>query len=296
MNKIKLNNISLENKVSKLLGKGFVKIIDCMPRVIPGTAKGLNCDYAVVQAARVSFDQGLKNYETDKKLIKYLLRHGHTSPFEMVRFKFHVKAPLFVQRQWIRHRTANVNEISGRYSKLKGEFYVPNLIRFQSKINKQSSDETITNENIKDQFDEYMRNSVSQYSKYNNLVEKGVSREMARIGLPLNLFTEFYWCIDLHNLLNFIRLRESPDSQSEIQIYANSIKELIRDMCPVTISTFEDYIQDSVTFSKNDCDQINIIPPKDPGMLCGVPLSQCKTTEQKELDSKIRKINNSLER
>ena len=122
-----------------VLDKGFVKLIDCMPRIISLDSKKLMCDSAIVQAARVSYGQGLKNYETDSKLINYLYKHKHTSPFEMVKFKFHVKAPLFVARQWFRHRMGNYNEISGRYSELKDDIYIPDKVSSQSKTNKQLS-------------------------------------------------------------------------------------------------------------------------------------------------------------
>jgi thymidylate synthase (FAD) len=282
--------------VSKdILNKGFVKLIDCMPRIIPYGAEELKCDYAIAQAARVSVGQGLKTPETDTKLIKFLLRNKHTSPFEMVRFKFHVKAPIFIQRQWIRHRTANVNEISGRYSQLKGEFYIPDLIQFQSTVNKQSSIGEIDNKSTKELFDSYMRNSVRQYTEYNRLIELGVSKETARIGLPLNLYTEFYWSIDLHNLFNFIKLRQAEYAQPEIRLYAEGIKDLIKDLCPVSIESFEDYVQDSVTFSKTDISQIKNIELylSDTSTLCGVPLVQCRTTEQKELATKIKTINDT---
>ena len=290
-----MNILSMENKCSQVLNKGFVKMIDCMPRVIPSNQGALNCDHAIVEAARVSYGQKLKTFEEDEKLIKYLLRHSHTSPFEQVRFKFHIKAPIFVQRQWIRHRTASVNEISGRYTNMKGEFYIPDFISSQSNNNKQASESIITDKHIKDQFDEYMRNSIEQYSKYTNLIRNGVSRETARIGLPLNMYTEFFWNIDLHNLFNFIRLRDSPDAQPEIRDYAVNIKDMIRSLCPISINAFEDYKQKSVTFSRQDCEQIDVTVPHDLRVICGIPLNQLKNSEQKELDRKVSTVNNMPE-
>jgi thymidylate synthase (FAD) len=277
-----------------VLNKGFVRLLDCMPRIVPRSAIGLNCDYAIAQAARVSVGGGIKNTETDSKLIRFLLRNKHTSPFEMVRFKFHVKAPIFIQRQWIRHRTANVNEISGRYSQLKGEFYIPTAIKRQSTLNKQMSNEEIYNKNTNDLFDSYMKNSVRQYTEYNRLIELGVSKETARIGLPLNLYTEFYWCIDLHNLFNFIKLRQAEYAQPEIRLYAEGIKDLIRDLCPVSLEAFEDHVQDSISFSRSDIKKIKTIETyTNNSTLCGVPLNQCKTTEEKEFDAKINSINDT---
>lgn len=238
----------MENKIIDLADKqinvgnaGFIKLVDCMPRVIPQDCEKMMCDFAIVQAARVSLDQGTKNVEQDSKLIDFLIKHKHTSPFEMVKLKFHVKCPIFIQRQWIRHRTANVNEISGRYSVLKPEFYIPTKICVQGEFNKQMSGDEIKDQGVIDLFNKYIETANKQYSSYNELIEKGVSKEMARIGLPLNMYTEFYWCIDLHNLLNFIRLRSAPNAQPEIREYSDAIKELIRSLCPHTLKSFEKY-------------------------------------------------------
>jgi thymidylate synthase (FAD) len=233
--------INIDDKKITIGNAGFIKLVDCMPRIIPGECRGMMCDYAIVQAARVSIDQGIKSTEQDSKLIDFLIKHKHTSPFEMVKFKFHVKCPIFIQRQWIRHRTANVNEISGRYSVLKPEFYIPDKICVQGEFNKQMSGEEIKDPEIVNLFKNYVETANQQYNTYNKLIEKGVSKEMARIGLPLNMYTEFYWCIDLHNLLNFIRLRSAPNAQPEIKLYSDAIKELIRDLCPYTIKSFEKY-------------------------------------------------------
>jgi thymidylate synthase (FAD) len=235
------NVIDLSTKQINVGNAGFIKLVDCMPRVISQECKELMCDFAIVQAARVSLDQGTKNVEQDSKLIDFLIKNKHTSPFEMVKFKFHVKCPLFIQRQWIRHRMANVNEISGRYSILKPDFYIPEKICVQGEFNKQMSGEEIKNPDVIDLFKTYIETANQQYSTYNKLIDMGVSKEMARIGLPLNMYTEFYWCIDLHNLLNFMRLRSAPNAQPEIRQYSNAIKELIRDLCPHTINSFEKY-------------------------------------------------------
>ena len=233
--------LNINHKHNKIGNSGFVKLVDCMPRVIPVNCKHLMCDHAVVQAARVSFNEGIKTCEQDKKLIDFLVKNKHTSPFEMVKFKFHIKAPIFIQRQWIRHRTANVNEISGRYSVLTDDFYIPDVIHKQGKFNKQMSGEILIDEETNIMYNEYMSNSFKQYNTYKMLLKKGVSKEMARIGLPLNMYTEFYWCIDLHNLLNFIKLRSASNAQLEIKEYASSIKNLIKDLCPNTIESFDKY-------------------------------------------------------
>ena len=231
--------ISLQDKMISIGTYGFVRLVDCMPRVIPNNCKHLMCDHAIVQAARVSFNEGLKTCEKDVRLIDFLIRHKHTSPFEMVKFKFHIKAPIFVQRQWIRHRTANINEISGRYSVLNPQFYVPDKIYDQGKLNKQMSGNEIHDEHTKQLYNDYISNSYKQYNTYKMLVNRGVSKEMARIGLPLNMYTEFYWCIDLHNLMNFIKLRSAINAQLEIKEYSDAMKDLISDLCPNTIASFE---------------------------------------------------------
>lgn len=277
--------IPLHSKNRNILNKGFIKLVDCMPRVISNEAWKLKCDSAVVQSARVSFGSGMKDIQTDTRLIQYLLRHKHTSPFEMVKFKFHVKAPIFVQRQWFRHRMSNFNEISGRYSKMDPEFYIPSFVGKQSKLNKQASDTTnlLENKNIKTLFDMYTENSDVQYSLYTKLVENGVAKETARICLPLNMYTEFYWSIDLHNFLNFTRLRTHRGAQPEIQDYARCAFSLVEDLCPVTTKAYDNYIKDSVTFTKEEIDTLNVVTSRDTNL---------NLREKNELKEKLDIINN----
>ena len=243
-------SIPLHASSKQVLKNGFVKLIDCMPRQIPLDSRKLVCDSAIVQAARVSYGQGLKDYETDSKLINYLFKHKHTSPFEMVKFKFHVKAPIFVARQWFRHRMGNYNEISGRYSELKEEIYFPDKVSSQSKINKQlSSDDDISKNNrVKNLINNTEMYNKIQFNNYKELMNVGVSREIARINLPLSLFTEFYFCIDLHNLLNFIKLRNSKNAQYEIKEYASKIQDIIEPLCPITMKSFNNH--KTITLSK----------------------------------------------
>lgn len=251
-------SIPLHNATRKVLEKGFVSLIDCMPRKIPINSRKLMCDSAIVQAARVSYGQGLKDYDTDVKLINYLYKHKHTSPFEMVKFKFHVKAPIFVARQWFRHRMGNYNEISGRYTELNDEIYYPDKISSQSKINKQlsSDDDLSNNEIVKKLMSSTKMYNKIQYDNYKNLMDVGISRETARINLPLSLFTEFYFSIDLHNLLNFIKLRNSKNAQYEIKEYASKIQNIIEPLCPITMNAFNNH--KTITLSKNQLNSLII--------------------------------------
>ncbi|MFM8840527.1 MAG: FAD-dependent thymidylate synthase [bacterium] len=216
------------------LDKGFVRLIDVM-----------GDDASIVQAARVSYGSGTKKVHEDRGLIRYLLRHAHTTPFEMVEFKFHVKLPIFVARQWIRHRTANVNEYSGRYSEMKDEFYTPAIqdIRPQSISNKQGrSDETLPEGMAEQAATAFKQGQDDAYAQYQEFLELGIAREIARINLPVSNYTEWYWKIDLHNLFHFLRLRIDAHAQYEIRVFAEAIAELVKPFVPHAWEAFEDYI------------------------------------------------------
>ena len=200
-------------------------------------------DQAIVDAARISVTGASKKSET-RALIRYLMRHKHTSPFEMVEFKFHVRVPIFVARQWIRHRTASVNEISGRYSVLPSEFYVPEEYHAQSSTNHQGSGAVIDTDNI-----EQKESCENAFRVYENMISDGVSREEARVHLPLGTMTEFIWKQNLHNLLHFLRLRMDSHAQSEIQEPARQIWELIQPIVPLACEAFKDFVIDAVTLS-----------------------------------------------
>lgn len=225
----------------KCLDKGFVRIVDTMPRLVENDKT--TGDSAVVQMARTSYGNGTKTINEDKGLIRYLLRHAHTSPFEAVEFKFHVKMPIFVARQWVRHRTANLNEISGRYSILKDEFYIPekNEVRKQSATNKQGGDEII-DEKLGEDFSNYVKTlSESTYTEYERYIEGDISKEQARMALPINLYTEMYWKCDLHNLLHFLALRCDAHSQLEIRVFADAMLKLITPIVPFSVEAWNDY-------------------------------------------------------
>ena len=223
------------------LDHGYVRLVDCSPRLVPENPGTADC--AIVQAARVSYGAGVKSRSEDQTLIRYLLRHAHTTPLEMVEFKFHCKMPIFVARQWIRHRTASVNEVSGRYSVVHDQFYVPELdaIRAQSTQNKQGGGEVMMTE-LAEAFQKDCRlNAEDSYRCYTSALQSGVSREQARIQLPLNLYTEWYWKIDLHNLLHFLALRCDSHAQYEIRVFAEAMLELITPIVPVAIEAWNDY-------------------------------------------------------
>jgi thymidylate synthase (FAD) len=240
---------ALLNKEFSVLNHGFVRLVDYM-----------GSDAAIVQAARVSYGEGTKKVSEDRALIRYLMRRRHTSPFEMVEFKFHVKLPIFVARQWIRHRTASVNEYSGRYSVMKQEFYLPEAkdIRFQSTVNKQGRAEEEVPDELKQHFIEFLQKThAASYEEYQRLIDDGLARELARIGLPLSLYTEWYWKIDLHNLFHFLRLRLEPQAQLEIRQYAHVIADSVKTVCPMAYEAFEDYILNAVTFSALELKVLN---------------------------------------
>ncbi len=233
---------------------GFVALLDLMPRLVP---EGQTADHAVVQAARVSYGEGTKHITEDRGLIRYLLRHRHTTPFEMVEFKFHVAMPIFVARQWIRHRTANVNEYSGRYSVMPDRFYRPTLdmVRKQSASNRQGGEEPIDAATA-EQFLAYLDKAEALYAEYTALSEKGVARELARIGLPVNLYTEWYWKCDLHNILRFLSLRMDPHAQAEIRDYATAMWRLMELIVPITMEAFRDYELESVRLTRLEVEAI----------------------------------------
>jgi thymidylate synthase (FAD) len=237
------------DKEFPVLDKGFVRLVDYM-----------GGDQRIVQAARVSYGEGTKTVMQDAGLIDYLLRNEHTSPFEQVVFTFHAKMPVFVARQWVRHRTARLNEISGRYSVMPDEFYVPDSgdIAEQSADNKQGRKPDPMDperaRNVKNTIESVQRQA---YDGYRRLLEDGTARELARVVLPLSLYTEWYWQIDLHNLFHFIRLRLDPHAQREIQAYAGVMRDLASRVCPLAFESFERHIRGGVRFSDEEMAALN---------------------------------------
>lgn len=228
----------------KVLDKGFVRLVDYM-----------GGDQRIVQSARVSYGEGTKTVRQDRALIHYLIKHWHTSPFEQVQLTFHCKMPIFIARQWIRHRTARLNEISGRYSIMKDEFYVPEpaQVSFQSTNNKQGRSDSLPLDEAMAIIAQMEQEQKDAYADYTGLIDKGVARELARTNLPLSLYTEWYWQIDLHNLFHFIRLRIDPHAQYEIRVYAEALAQCAKAVAPFAYEAFEEHILGSVTFSKAEC-------------------------------------------
>lgn len=221
-----------------VLDKGFIRVVDKM-----------GGDSGIVQAARVSYGDGTKHVSQDRSLIRYLLRHKHTSPFEMCVIKLHLKMPIFIARQWIRHRMASINEYSARYSVMKDEFYIPSKLYGQCDNNKQSSSQKEI-ENSQEIIKKIQEHSEKSYKLYQELLESGVARETARIVLPTNIYTEFYWQINLHNLLNFVRLRSHNTAQYEIRAYSEALEEILKEWVPMVHEAFENYIKNGISFSE----------------------------------------------
>ncbi len=236
------------DKEFRVLDKGFVRLVDY-----------LGGDARIVQAARVSYGEGTKSYREDAGLIDYLMRHEHTSPFEQVALSFHVKLPIFVARQWIRHRTARVNEISGRYSIMKDEFYLPADadVAAQSEDNKQGrAEEPVEAAEAAKIRALLEKGQKAAYEDYSSLVEEGLARELARINLPLSLYTEWYWQIDLHNLFRFLSLRLDPHAQKEIRLYARTMLEITRAVAPAATESFERNLLHGVRFNGEEMEEL----------------------------------------
>lgn len=226
------------------LDKGFVRLVDYM-----------GGDERIVQAARVSYGAGTKSYRQDRALIHYLLRNQHTSPFEQVVLTFHAKMPIFVARQWVRHRTARLNEISGRYSVMRDEFYVPEAdqMRFQSEDNKQARAETCLDPAVAAEILEEMKaDQAALYRHYEGMMAQGLAREVARANLPLSLYTEWYWQIDLHNLLRFLWLRLDSHAQYEIRVYAEALAQCAKAVAPMAWEAFEEHMAGGIQFSRSE--------------------------------------------
>jgi thymidylate synthase (FAD) len=254
---LRITSSSLERilyKQFKVLDSGFIRVMDYM-----------GDDTAIIQSARVSYGEGTKKVSNDKGLIRYLMKNWHTTPFEMCEIKLHIKLPIFIARQWIRHRTANVNEYSARYSILDKEFYIPKPqhMSSQSTTNKQGRGSNLSKKDT-ERFLKILKDDAERnYKHYEDMLNEnqsgeiknddktGLSRELARINLTLNTYTQWYWKIDLHNLLHFLYLRDDPHAQYEIQAYAEIIlNKIVKRWVPYTYSAFKEFQLESYNLSK----------------------------------------------
>ena len=235
---------ALLDKEIKVLDHGFIRLVDYM-----------GGDSRIVQSARVSYGKGTKSVREDEALIDYLMRHQHTSPFEQVVLTFHCKMPIFVARQWIRHRAARVNEISGRYSVMEDEFYLPEetAIQYQNKDNRQGRDPQEVPVHLRQKVLNILaKGQQVAYDDYQKMLADDIARELARINLPLSLYTQWYWQIDLHNLFHFLELRMDEHAQWEIRQYANVIADITRAVAPLAFRAFETHVVKAVRFSGSE--------------------------------------------
>ena len=288
---LRVTSSSLESilyKPFKVLDSGFIRVIDYM-----------GDDSAIVQSARVSYGEGTKKVSNDKGLIRYLMKNWHTTPFEMCEIKFHIKLPIFIARQWIRHRTANVNEYSARYSILDKEFYIPRPehMSSQSSTNKQGRGTNLSKKDT-EKFIKILKDDADRnYKHYENMLnenqsgeiinddKEGLSRELARINLTLNTYTQWYWKIDLHNLLHFLYLREDTHAQYEIQAYAEIIlNKIVKRWVPHTYSAFKEFQLESYNLSKT---AIEVIKKKLQGKKISCEKSGLSKREWAELTNKF---------
>ena len=288
---LRVTSPSLESilyKPFKVLDSGFIRVIDYM-----------GDDSAIVQSARVSYGEGTKKVSNDKGLIRYLMKNWHTTPFEMCEIKFHIKLPIFIARQWIRHRTANVNEYSARYSILDKEFYIPKPehMSTQSTTNKQGRGSNLSKKDT-EKFIKILKDDADRnYKHYENMLnenqsgeiinddKEGLSRELARINLTLNTYTQWYWKIDLHNLLHFLYLREDAHAQYEIQAYAEIILDkIVKKWVPHTYSAFKEFQLESYNLSKT---AIEVIKKKLQGKKISYEKSGISKREWAELTNKF---------
>jgi len=289
LSKITIDKKPFEGEMHDLMGgsgrwevkvhdHGLVGLIEVMPRLAP---VGKTADFAIVQAARVSYGAGTKQVNEDRGLVRYLARHRHTTPFEMVEFKFHHVMPIFIARQWVRHRTANINEYSARYSVVQDRFYHPELanVRKQSTSNRQGGEEP-TDHATAQEFLDYLDKVEESYKDYQRLMDKGVAREIARIGLPVNVYTEWYWKIDLHNLFHFLSLRMDAHAQQEIRDYATAMYALVQPIVPVAAEAFLDYNFGAMHLTRLEIEAIK----------SGEPLASQNKRENAEWEEKKKRL------
>lgn len=264
----------------EVLDHGFIRVIDYM-----------GDDDAIVQAARVSYGAGTKHVQNDDGLIRYLMRHWHSTPFEMCEIKLHVKLPVFVARQWIRHRTANVNEYSARYSILDREFYIPepSQLAAQSVVNNQGRGDVLEGAEATRVLEFLKYDAGRAFDNYETMLsqdgQQGLARELARMNLPMSTYTQWYWKIDLHNLFHFLRLRADAHAQYEIRVYADAIAACVRDWVPYAFAAFEDYRMGGVSLSST---ALRVIKRKLSGELVTQETSGMSKGEWREFENVLK--------
>jgi thymidylate synthase (FAD) len=277
---------ALEEKIGvtlPVLDHGFVRLVDYM-----------GDDQAIVQAARVSYGRGTRRAREDRGLLRYLLRHRHTTPFEMCELKVHVKLPIFVARQWIRHRTASVNEYSARYSILDREFYLPepSVLAGQSDANRQGRGDAVSPERAAAVLALLKKDAETAYADYEDMLGgpadtvagdegEGIARELARIGLPVSFYTQWYWKIDLHNLLGFIALRADAHAQYEIRVYAEALAALTKLWVPDVYEAFVDYRMQAALLSRMEIEALKLLLRGAPADLAALGMSAREQAEFK---------------
>ena len=262
----------------EVLDYGYIKLVDVM-----------GSDRDICTAARVSYHEtSTKKVNEDKGLIDHLLRHRHTSPFEMGEMKFEIKLPIFVERQWVRHRTCSMNEMSGRYSEMPEEFYVPEAeaVRAQSKTNKQGREGKLDTEAVS-LYREACKENTMVFEQYREDLGRGVARELARVNLPLGTYTKKVWKMDLHNLFHFLKLRTDSHAQWEIQLYAREIEKFVKANFPWSYASWKNHVKDAVTFSG---DELKMLYSMMMGYGIGDVNQKLSKTRQREFADKLAKI------
>jgi|SRR3989344_387746 len=290
-------------RIRTFLDHGEVELLDCMPRVVQD---GENGDDTIVNAARRSYGDKSTHKSNKRDLIRYLYRHEHMSPFEMVQFTFRARVPIFVRAQWFRHRTMSANEFSARYSVLPDVFYRPSVIHEQSPANKQGRAQPAS-ESAQQKMQQYLDICHDQYSMYEELLDMKVSREEARMGLSQNIYTEFVFSMNLRNLLHALHLRRDKTAQYEIRVFADAIFAIIQPLCPETIQAYLDYTENAVTFSAGEMEalmtivmgtKLDVGSPADVAMKIPNPdfsrFFRGNKRETEEFMSKVSKIHPSL--
>lgn len=283
MSELNINSKDVLGIKYPVLDHGYVMLVDYM-----------GSDDAIVEAARVSYGEGTKKTRDDAGLIDYLMRHHHTSPFEMCTLKFEVKLPIFVERQWVRHRTCSMNEISGRYSELPAEFYIPELdvVKAQSKSNKQGREEELDSVDVFNFVNEVKDNGECCFESYQEALRTNVARELARIQLPVGTYTKKVWQMNLHNLFHFLKLRTDSHAQWEIRAYAHTIEEIVRRLFPKSYSSWKNHIKDSLNISCDEMEIIkNVLEENNIDIKKFMEKSTClSTSRQKELEIKLKRL------